>query len=84
MKKIDIEHRWQVGMARYDRLSIQADKRSIVLMNALYSHSIKRRTSGLSKRLAPLAMSIIEQPCPVNRADDQRITCPEQDETNGF
>ena len=63
---------------------IQAGKWRIVLMHALHGHPVRRSPGPFRQRRSPGDVGIVQQPGPIHRAQDDRLTGAEDYQSNRF
>lgn len=82
--EIEIDDRRQIALGFDDSFRFQTGERHVVLMHTLHGDPVRSRPGRLGECHSPLHMGIVQQPGPVDRTDDDRLPCPQQDEPHRF
>ena len=82
MEELDIDNGREFRVLSDDLLRIQTRKRCIMRMDTLHRDTVGRRSGRLGESLAKLHMSRVQQPCPVDRAQHDRLPRPQDHEAN--
>src|SRR5690606_9573489 len=76
--EIEFDDMREVALRQHDPFGFKACKRRVVLVNAVYRHTIDGRSRSFSQGLAPLDMRLVEEPCPIDNTEDEGISGAEQ------
>jgi hypothetical protein len=81
-EEVQLDDVRQVFLRLHDLLGIDAGEWCVVLVDAVHGDAIGRRARRIRQRASPGDVRVVQQAGPIDRAEDDRLTRAEEDQTD--